>query len=489
MTAKVKIGVVILAHKNHRRSLSLAEYLDAQGCAVHVHFDKTVGVPDIFHERRITTSSEFVSNWGGFGLVDASLHGARALIDHHDDLTHIALLSESCIPTSPISDLAAHLADRPETDFITCRSLIGDDWIGDGLSEERITLSHPYSFRTQRRLFDLNVAVQRMLKVHRKIPGGLTPFAGDQWWCLRVPTLKRIFQYPRFADVRDFMLKSWIPDELFFQTMVRALDGFETQPSLTFAEFDRLGKPYTFYDDHLEVMKTLPGFFARKVWHGADKIYDYFLGHQNTTKPDPEFRMRSLADPITRQVINMGTGTDVRNRFYRLTDRPFTVFVGFQAANSEFSETLVNGFDVSHYPRFFTRRHYGGQVRRGPGNITISPAHLVHNPHALLSNLLAADQHRHVTLCLDPGDHHGLWSTVLRTQKAHIVFLKDHWKARLDGETRPLRKARLKAVYDKLVEPGFQRMMRAKFTEIEWEEYQNDILIPIRSANLIERSN
>jgi hypothetical protein len=64
-----------------------------------------------------------------------------------------------------------------------------------------------------------------------------------------------------------FFRTSWIPDETFFQTLVRHLVPTEEIQSrtLTFLMFSDYGMPVTFYDDHYELLLAQDFLFARKI--------------------------------------------------------------------------------------------------------------------------------------------------------------------------------------------------------------------------------
>ena len=480
----VKIGFVILAHQNIDHVRRLGRYLMTQGCSVHVHVDKNSRLENELRDEAFQATSQFRSEWGKFGLVEATIETTKQLLISDPDISHVFLISEQCLPIRPIDELKDYLFENRDFDFITSKRMDSDDWIGDGLTFERVSLYHPFSFRTHRRLFELSVRLQRLFKVKRSLPDRLQASAGDQWWCLRRSTLEKMFAHPSFEKLVDFMKTSWIPDEMFFHTIYDALPDCHAKPSLTLVEFDRLGKPYTFYDDHLELLKTAPGFVARKISPHAKNLYDYFLSENRFDAQSQNIRLRDLANMSVSHVTNMGLGHDIRSRSFRLSDRQFTVFVGFGAADKNFSDRLCSGFDVSHYSNFFERGLKSSQMQVAPGNITLGSKQFVHNPHALMANLLASDSHTDVTFCLEPGQHHGLWTTLLRSPTAKIIFLEENWRARAQGNPTSTRLKRLQAVYDKLLDSEAMKQLRAEFIKVGWSEFEEDPNLPFTVAGL-----
>jgi hypothetical protein len=68
-------------------------------------------------------------------------------------------------------------------------------------------------------------------------------------------------------DVMRFFRTTWIPDETFFQTIVRHVvpeKEIETR-TLTFLMFTDYGMPVTFYNDHYDLLLSQDYLFARKI--------------------------------------------------------------------------------------------------------------------------------------------------------------------------------------------------------------------------------
>src|SRR5690606_8192070 len=97
----------------------------------------------------------------------------------------------------PIAALRAFLALDPNRDYIESVDTNEVGWVIGGLNEERFTLYFPVDWRKRRKLFDRCVEIQRKLGIRRKLPRGLTPHLGSQWWCLTANTLRAILNDPR----------------------------------------------------------------------------------------------------------------------------------------------------------------------------------------------------------------------------------------------------------------------------------------------------
>jgi len=340
------IGVVLLVHGNLYRAGQLASHLADAGCAVVIHADKR---SDRARYRSLKESLGSHPNmrfapqrsceWGRFSLVEASLDAVRLLLDTWPGVTHAVQLSGACLPLQPMAALRAHLAARPDTDFIEAIPVAKDPWVIGGLSAERYTLYHPFSWKRQRRLFDMSVKIQRALRIRRRLPDNLQPCIGSQWWCLSRATLDAILGDPRLEAYARFFRQSWIPDETFFQTLAtKHSTNIDTTP-LTFVRFDPQGKPFSFYDDHLDLLLGVDAFFARKIWPGAAQLYTTFLGAEPPATERTQGRtgdvLKRLARARSLRVKGrrgmLGPGRHPLNRKRQpqyQTARPYTVLDG-----------------------------------------------------------------------------------------------------------------------------------------------------------------
>ena len=111
--------------------------------------------------------------------------------------------------------------------------------------------------------------------MEREIPHDIQVQIGSQWWCLRRRTIEWILDFSKTRkDVMRFFRTTWIPDETFFQTLVRHLVPEEEIESrtLTFLMFSDYGMPVTFYDDHYDLLLSQDFLFARKISPGAHDL-------------------------------------------------------------------------------------------------------------------------------------------------------------------------------------------------------------------------
>ena len=264
---------IILTHKHIDYAVELASTLaqNSEHASVYIHVDanaandkfRTVG--DALSNTGIKLVSERVRcGWGMFGLVEAVYNALAQAERESDGFDYAILLSETCLPTRPISHLVRFLRDNP-LDFIEAQD---NSWITDGLRSERYKWFFPFNFQTQPRLSRLAGNLQRTLRVHRRFPRTLTPRFGSQWWALRWSTCLKILEYWREnPGTIKFFRRTWIPDEMVFQTIVSKLVPPDeiAQQNLTFVRFTNRGKPVVYFDDHVDYVATTPKFFIRKI--------------------------------------------------------------------------------------------------------------------------------------------------------------------------------------------------------------------------------
>ncbi len=155
-----------------------------------------------------------------------------------------------------------------EVDYIESFDFFASDWIKTGWKKERLIYRHWFNERSQKRLFYGMFEAQQRLGLTRAIPQDLQIMIGSQWWCLRRRTIEAILDFARRRrDVMRFFRTTWIPDETFFQTLVRHLvPGNEIDSrTLTFLMFTDYGMPVSFYNDHYDLLLAQDFLFARKI--------------------------------------------------------------------------------------------------------------------------------------------------------------------------------------------------------------------------------
>ncbi len=401
LTDKLEIGFVLLAHHHLHRCGQLAFALAEQGFRVAVHVDRKCAQEEfsqleaaVGRNSNILLTTRVACTWGKFSLVEATLLACRELLTRWPQLDHVCHLSGDTLPLRPLAAFTEFLQAKSGVDFIES-VLIADDWITGGLGIERFQFWFPFAWRTQRRRFDLLVKIQRWLGIRRRIPHGLEPRVGSQFWCLRASTLKAILGDPERATYDRYFKWTWIPDESYFQTLVHKYSTSVESHPIVLSNFDASGSPYVFYDDHEEILAKSGAFFARKIWHDAARFYERFLDENLVAAPvdrtlyDIALKVAAMPKSLGRAGLTMQSRFPTRDKDNSETPCGYDVFCGFESIGDFVgklrakSEQRIHGrLFGANKPEFYN----GADVLEGclPANAQIRDA----NPIQYLRNLL-----------------------------------------------------------------------------------------------------
>ena len=270
-----QIAYILLCHRDVPSIVAQAERLTALGDCMAIHFDARApkaayaelraALED--NPRVVFPAKRVKCGWGEWSLVAATLSAVRAAADAFPRATHFYMLSGDCMPIKTAEYVRGFLDER-DCDFIESHDYFESDWIKTGFKEERLIYRHFFNERSQAKRFYASFNLQKRLGLTRKVPADIEMMIGSQWWCLRRRTIEAILDFCQARpDVLRFFRTTWIPDETFFQTLVRHLvpgDEIENR-TLTFLMFSDYGMPVTFYNDHYSLLLAQDALFARKI--------------------------------------------------------------------------------------------------------------------------------------------------------------------------------------------------------------------------------
>ena len=277
-----KIAYILLCHKDPGGIIAQAERMTAAGDFIAIHFDANAKREDFDRIRAALGTNPSVAfakrrikcGWGEWSLVEATLQAVRAAIEAFPRASHFYMLSGDCMPIKSAEYVRSYL-EREDVDYIESFDFFNSDWIKTGIKEERLIYRHWFNERNNKAWFYWSMGWQRKLGLARKVPADLAMQIGSQWWCLRRRTVEWVLEFTRKRrDVMRFFRTTWIPDETFFQTVVRHLVNdreIRTRP-LTFLMFTDYGMPVTFYNDHYDLLLSQDYLFARKISPEAKEL-------------------------------------------------------------------------------------------------------------------------------------------------------------------------------------------------------------------------
>jgi hypothetical protein len=479
----VTVGIVMLCPTALHRAAQVARHWAQAGCPVVIHLDRRVteadratfaaalaDLPDVRFSRRIACE------WGTFSLVQATIEAATLMLREFPRAGHIYLASGSCLPIRPVAELQAHLAAHPQTDFIESVTTADVGWTVGGLNKERFTLRFPFSWKKQRQLFDLYVRLQRRLGFQRRIPDGIVPHLGSQWWCLTRPTLQAILQHPDRARHDRYFRRVWIPDESYFQTLVRQVSTKVESRSLTLSKFDFQGRPHVFYDDHMHLLRRTEAFVARKIWPQADLLFDTYLSPVADVaarpEPNPGKIDRLFAKAVERRTrgrpgLYMQSRFPAKARGANRAAAPYGVFEGFADLFEDFHPWLARVADARVHGHLFApdRVQFAGGEAVFKGGLSDSASLRDYNPRSFLTSLIWNTRGERQCFQFGPGDAQGIAPFLAGDPQASVMVVSGAFAISLWRSGRSVPEIRAEAARLQKIEADFIALLQGSETK------------------------
>jgi hypothetical protein len=289
-------------------------------------------------------------------------------------------------------------------------------------------------------MFDFCWKLQAAMGLERRYPQGCKPHFGSQWWTLRWSTLEKVQLARSNNEVADFFRSTWVPDELFFQTIVANSVPSEqiSQSNLTFHHFDRQGRPLVFYNDHGDFLAKQPHFFARKISGRATRLRDYLdtLADARTGEKPPPPRAPKILEPFSAfsELIKMG-GLPNRRLFGRVkaptlaemerSQRAYTVIIAPRTADLQ---DLWHHFaaqpDTVCYGDLFEPGaiHCGVHAQPHPMYPAKRPALRDMSPAGFLFDIIQSNAGRHVVFSLRIPSTSPILDVLIHDRHCDVVF-------------------------------------------------------------------
>ncbi len=475
----MSIGFVMLCHTALDRAAAVARHWSEQGCPVVIHVDRRVAAGPVQELQRclggldnVRFATRHPCEWGTWGLVAATQTAAELMLRCFPQVRHVYLASGACLPLRSVGDLQAYVDDRPRTDFIESVTIEDVGWTVGGLDLERFTLRFPFSWRKQRHLFDAYVDLQRRVGLRRRIPQGLAPHMGSQWWCLTRQTLSAILDSPDRKRHDGFFRRVWIPDESYFQTLVRRYATQIESRSLTLSKFDFQGKPHIFYDDHLQLLRRSDCFVARKIWPCADRLYASFLAKDGATATMAEPNTAKIDRVFSRAVERRTKGRPglyMQSRFPNenwengKTCSPYSVFQGFTDLFENFETWLQRLPNMRVHGHLYApdRAQFAQGAAIAPGALTDSARLRDYNPHAFLTNLIWNTRGERQCFQFGPADRQDIAGFIASDANAQVSVISGAWAVRLYQSNRDFGAIRREAALLQKIEQAHIATLRA----------------------------
>ena len=479
----MSVGFVMLCHTALERAAEVARHWAERDCPVVIHVDKRVTRPDydtlvqaLADLNNVRFSERFACEWGTWGIVAATQAASSAMLREFPEVRHVFLASGSCLPLRPVQELKAYLASRPRVDFIESVTTADVGWTMGGLNLERFTMRFPFSWRRQRKLFDGYVRLQRRVGFRRHVPDGLVPHLGSQWWCLTRQTLSAILESPERAEIDRYFRRVWIPDESYFQTLVRQYSANVESRSLTLSKFDFQGKPHIFYDDHLQLLRRSDCFVARKIWPQAEKIYQTFLhgdpAGQATAEPNPGKIDRLFSKAVERRVKGRG-GLYMQSRMPNenwengRTAAAYSVFEGFGEVFENFDAWLGKIAGTRAHGHLYApdRVEFAGGEAVFNGSMSDSAVMRDYAPKSFLTNLIWNTRGERQCFQFGPRDSQDISWFMAGDPNAQISVISGAWIIPLFHSNQNFSDIRREAARLQKIEADHLAILRSPWTK------------------------
>lgn len=309
-----RFAFILLCHKDPQAIIRQAQGLTAAGDYVAIHFDGRAKpehfqtIHDALHDDPNVTFARkrLKCGWGEWSLVDATLLAVEAAVAAFPRATHFYMLSGDCMAIKS-AEYAHDFLNASDVDYIESFDFFESEWIKTGMREDRLIYRHWFNERTRKRWFYWSYHMQQRLGLKREVPADIQVQIGSKWWCLRRRTVEWILDFTRqHPDVMAFFRTTWIPDETFFQTLVRHLvpESQISSRTLTFLMFTEYGMPVVFYNDHYDLLLGQDFLFARKISLEATELRDRLA--RLYASPDPVFRISGEGQSLFKFLSGRG---------------------------------------------------------------------------------------------------------------------------------------------------------------------------------------
>ena len=287
---------LILAHKNPQQLLLLLNQLESSKSFFFIHTDKKSKIEDFKSASVAIQNVNFISEryhikWGSFNMVKATLALMKEAEKSDITYSHVHLLSGEDVRIKSIENLQTYFSDHSDFSFLNHFALPCAYWPDGGM--QRITEYYfdnsPRKIKSVKRIL-LKIAAQFLNKVAvhvfpflKKRPDkNIIYHGGSQWWSLNKESVGFILQYIEYyPDFVKFFKYSFIPDEIFFHTILLNSDLkskiiCDNKRYIDWLHPEKGFPAYIIVEDYKTLLQT-DAFFARKVdFETSSDLYKIF---------------------------------------------------------------------------------------------------------------------------------------------------------------------------------------------------------------------
>lgn len=237
----MKIAYVILAHKHPSQLKRLVNSLNEKGTTFFIHIDKRSST-SLF--KRVAEELNQLPNvyfckqhkcyWGNFSLVEATLEGIDEIFRQEVDFDWAIHLSSQDYPIKSNQQIQSFLEKNKGHIYLENFSLPHPNWKKENGGLNRLSYWHFRLFNKKLRITERQQYYNKarmisfvipncssFIPLKRTLPKEVKPFAGSHYWCLSRESVDYIREFiAQNPSTVQFFKHTYIPDELFFQTII-----------------------------------------------------------------------------------------------------------------------------------------------------------------------------------------------------------------------------------------------------------------------------
>jgi len=263
----MKQVILIHAHKDLEQLNALVDQLCDDDFIIYVNLDRKSAIdPARLHPAARLVKRRIDVRWGSFSQVEATLNSLREIVavPAFDKVVFLSAQDFPLLPNDRLKRELARVADRELLDTVA---------IGRG--GWPVAFRYQYFYREgggriERLACALANRLLRLFKVTRRLPAGLSPYGGSQWWALSRPcVLELLGCIERDRATLRFFRTVLCPDEMFFQTLVMNSSFRERVLSQNFRYIQwpdhGSGNPKVLDETDFERIRVSEAHFCRKL--------------------------------------------------------------------------------------------------------------------------------------------------------------------------------------------------------------------------------
>lgn len=222
---------IILAHKNPEQVARLLTALDDNHSTFFLHLDKNVDATQFrninMHRNNLVAVKSIATPWGGFGLVEATLHALKAVTDHRKHFDFISLISGQHYPTQSNSEIQDYLSNTPNRSFMEYTTIPNHErWKPRGGLYRIDSYFFGLSAIQRYKAKTFNFLSKKVGLFKRQFPENMVPYCGSQWWTIDRQSLTYILNFIKKNEAYvSFQKQTFAADELFFHNILLNADN------------------------------------------------------------------------------------------------------------------------------------------------------------------------------------------------------------------------------------------------------------------------